>query len=249
MESVGSLGSEGLFALHDAKTGFARIWEVDFVRGIALILMVLFHLLFDMREFFGLDVAYDKGIYYFIGKTAGILFILISAVSCTFSRSNNKRAVKILLLALLVSVISHLYNFDYGIKFGILHFLALSILLYPIFKEFRAVSLIVIGTLVIIMGNYLDYVPVTHNYLFIFNLTANSWVSGDYYPLFPWFGVFLYGMAIGKMLYRNRKSLFSKAPQGNIINYLGRHTLSVYLLHQPLLIALIYTFIKIRAFF
>lgn len=238
-----------LFGKQDKEISYRRIWEIDFVRGIALLLMIIFHFLFDLREFFGFNVAYNKGIYYLIGKTAGILFILISAVSCKLSQNNNKRAVKLLLVALLITIVSHIYDSSYGIKFGILHFLGISILLYPIFKELRSITLIILGTFIIAAGNYLGHTSVISNYMFIFNLTSSSWVSGDYYPFFPWFGVFLYGIAVSKVVYQERHSLLKDLPKSNIVTYLGRHTLAVYLVHQPVLIGLIYLYVQLKHFF
>jgi len=95
---------------------------------------------------------------------------------------------------------------------------------------------------------YFDTIPVRNNYLFLLNLTNSAWVSSDYYPLFPWLGVFLYGISIGRILYPGSVSLFGGVPRGTgLINFLGRHTLTVYLVHQPVLIFLIGIFGKLMA--
>ncbi len=227
------------------NTRGARVWEIDFFRGIALVLMVFFHLLFDLKELYGYPVQYNSGIYFYIGKVSVILFILVAAVSSTFSRNNTRRAVKILAAALLISVVSHLYNPIFGIKFGILHFLGTSILLFPLFRKLNKYLLAILGTVIIAAGQYLNSVSVEHNYLFIFNLTSSPWVSADFYPLFPWFGVFLYGIALGKLLYPNRKSLFRYTPRRNLLCFIGRHTLPVYLIHQPLLLLVVGIYVKL----
>lgn len=212
--------------------------------------MILFHFLYDLREFFGFAVAYNQGIFYYTGKVSGSLFILISAISSGLSANNLLRAVKILGLALLITIVTHLYDPDFGIKFGILHFLGLSILLQSFFRWMKPVILIILGTFLILLGNYLGNQLASSNYLFLFNLTDSSWLSADYYPLLPWFGVFLYGTALGRILYPGRKSLFPKAEAVwrstavRAVSWLGRHTLWVYLIHQPLLILLISLYIK-----
>ncbi len=222
-----------------------RIWEIDFLRGIALLLMIIFHLLFNLKEFYGYPVQYNSGVYFYIGKLSAILFMVISAISSSFSRNNVRRGVKFLAVGMLITAASHLYNPDYGIKFGILHFIGTCILLYPLFRGLNKYLLPVLGTIVIILGQYLDSIYMPHNYLFIFNLTGSAWVSADYYPLLPWLGVFLYGIALGKFIYPERKSLFSFTPPMNPFSYLGEHTLFVYLVHQPLLLMAISLYKKI----
>lgn len=222
-----------------------RIWEIDFLRGTVLVLMVFFHLLFDLKEFYNYPVAYNSGVYFYIGKVSAILFIIISAVSSFFSRNNVRRAVKFLVVAFLITIGSHLYNSAYGIKFGIMHFLGVSILLFPLFKNINKYFLLVLGTGIIILGNYLDHIAVANNCLFLFNLTGSSWVSADYYPLFPWFGVFLYGVVLGKILYPTKKSLFKFTPPRDIVSYFGRHTLLIYLIHQPILLLAIGAYVRL----
>ncbi len=220
--------------MSEAKT--VRVWEIDFARGIALVLMVVFHFLFDLKEFYGYPVQYNSGIYFYIGKVSAVLFIIISAISASFSRSNTRRALRILMAAGIITLVSHLYASNFGIKFGILHFLGTSILLYPLVRNLNKYILFLLGTIIIIGGRYLAQVPVQNNYLFLFNLTTGNWVSADYYPLFPWFGVFIYGVSLGKLFYPRKRSLFRFNLQRNFFALIGRHTLSVYLLHQPLLL-------------
>lgn len=217
-----------------------RIWEIDFFRGIALILMIIFHIVFDLKEFADVPVNYVSGFYYYVGKAAGILFILIAAVSCYFSTNNLKRGLQVLGMGILITIVSHLYNPSYGIKFGILHFLGVSIIIYPLFKDMNKWLLVILGTLIIILGNYFKLINMPFDYLFIFGLSSDLFVSADYYPLLPWFGVFLYGIFIRKILYKEKRSLLQGDLKGNIINYLGRHTFIFYLVHQPLILLTIW---------
>ena len=220
-----------------------RIGELDFLRGIALLLMTYFHVIFDLSEIYGYDVDYTSGFNYFTGKAAGILFILISGISCNLSRSNWKRALKILAVAMGITVVTHIYSYVYnvemGIKFGILHFLGLSILMYPVFKRLNNVLLTIIGTVIIILGEYVKKLKPGFDYFFIFGIISERFVSSDYYPLVPWLGVFIYGVVLGKLLYKDKKSYLKYNINGNIINWLGRNTLLIYIIHQPLILAVI----------
>ncbi|GAB4264318.1 heparan-alpha-glucosaminide N-acetyltransferase [Thermincola ferriacetica] len=212
-----------------------RIWELDFLRGIALILMIIFHFLYDLNEFFHYPVAYYTGVYYYIGKVSVILFMLISGISSSLSRNNLKRGLRLLIIAMGITAVTHLWQAKWGIKFGILHFLGVSIMLYPALARLPSIALPVLGTLVIWAGRFLP--EVSFDYLFPLGIKSSNFVSGDYYPLIPWLGVFVYGVFLGKVLYKNHKSLlkFRFSPQ-NPVNYLGAHTLLIYLIHQPLLL-------------
>lgn len=227
------------------RTSSGRIWEIDVLRGTALLLMIFFHLLFDLKEIYGYPVNYNQGLFYVIGKISAIMFIMISAVSSSLSSNNLRRAVKMLLVAAVITIVTHLYDPVFGVKFGIIHFLGLSTLLYPIFRNLNKYLLILLGILMVSFGLYLDKIPAKTNYLFLFNLTGAGWSSADYYPLLPWFGVFLFGISLGKTLYPDKKSLFECANRAGILALLGRHTLLLYLVHQPLLIVIIAVFRKI----
>lgn len=220
-----------------------RIWELDFFRGIALAAMVYFHVVYDMKEFFNYPVVYLSGINYYIGKLSVILFILISGVSCSLSRSNMKRGLKLLGIALLVSLFSYLYNPDFVIKFGIIHFFAASLMLYPVLNKLNNIFLFLLGTLIIYLNTVLSRITVPNDYLFPFGVTSPGFVSSDYYSLIPWLGLFLYGMVLGRVLYKEKTSLFRFEIPNNIISYLGRHTLVLYIIHQPIILALL-TLIK-----
>jgi len=212
----------------------SRIWELDFLRGIALILMIYFHVIFDMKEFFDYPVSYSSGINYYIGKASAILFMLVSGISCSLSRSNIRRGLKVLGIALAITLVTHLYNLEYGIKFGILHFFGISMLLYPVFRRLNSYLLLGLGTAVIALGSVVSKIKVSYDYLFPLGIHSNSFVSSDYYPLIPWFGVFLYGIALGKILYAGKQSLFNFTPGENIISMAGRRTLLIYVIHQPI---------------
>lgn len=228
-----------------SRTSSARIREIDVLRGAALLLMIFFHLLFDLKEIYGYPVNYNQGLFYYIGKISAIMFIMISAVSSSLSRNNLRRGVKLLLIAGAITAVTHLYSPVLGIKFGILHFLGLSMLLYPVFRNLNKYLLVLLGILMVSLGLYLDKIPARANYLFILNLTGPGWSSADYYPLLPWFGVFLFGISLGKILYPENRSLLSGSNRAEILAFLGRHTLPVYLVHQPLLIIIIAFFRKI----
>lgn len=221
-----------------------RIWEIDFFRGIALILMIIFHTVFDLGDIYNIPVAYDAGLFYYIGNASAILFILISGISCSLSKSNVKRGIRVFVIAMIITTVSYLYDPDLTIKFGILHFLGISMLLYPLFKPLNKYELLVLGTLMIMTGIYISKFNMPFDYLFPIGLKSSEFISGDYYPLLPWLGLFLYGVSIGRFLYSEKKSIFSFNKNKNPVSFIGRHTLLIYIIHQPVILLILKMVIK-----
>lgn len=214
-----------------------RIWEIDFLRGIALLLMVYFHIIFDMRDIYGYNVVYDSGWNMIAGKASAILFMLISGVSCSLSRSNIKRGFKVLAAAMVITAATHIFDSRLGIKFGILHLLAAGMLLSPLLMKLDKYLLILVGASIIAAGRLISEINADHDWFFIFGIHSNSFISSDYYPLVPWLGIFILGISAGMFLYKNKKSLFKFSVGQNPVSMAGRHTLPVYMIHQPLILA------------
>lgn len=222
-----------------------RIWEIDFLRGIALILMIYFHLIYDMGEIYGYPVDYTKGFNAFTGRAAGTLFIFLSGISSTLSRNNIKRGIKILALGLLITGATYLYNPQMVIVFGILHFLGTARLLSVPLDKVDVYPLAIGAIIIFTAGRFIGRIPVEGNGLFILGLTGSNFVSADYYPLIPWFGLFLFGVVIGKLIYGEKKSIFKFSPGNNPISFVGRRTLLIYLIHQPAIMLILEIFKRI----
>lgn len=221
-----------------------RIWELDFFRGAALLAMVYFHLIYDLKEFYLYPVRYENGINFYIGRASALIFILVSGISCTLCRHNVQRGWKVLGIGLLISVATTLYSPDYAVKFGILHFLGICMLLSALFSRLNAMMLVILGTAAIWLGGVAFQTPVTVGFLFPLGFTDQSFFSSDYYPLFPWLGVFLYGVAVGKLLYSNKRSLLNFPLPDTLLNKIGRKTLPIYIVHQPITLWLLSIFLR-----
>ena len=217
-----------------------RIGEVDFLRGVAILLMVYFHLIYDLQEFYNYPVVYAEGINYYIGKIAALLFITITGISCSLSRDNFIRGFRILFFAYLITIFTYFYSPENYINFGILHLLGFSILLYSFLKEIKAVPLFIGGTLTIILGLYFGSLEVANPFLYPFGLLTANYRSLDYYPLFPYIGFFLYGIALKKLLYPHKKSLLPYSLVHHPLSKIGRKSLFIYIIHQPILLGILY---------
>ncbi|MGB9804898.1 heparan-alpha-glucosaminide N-acetyltransferase, partial [Desulfofundulus sp.] len=224
-----------------------RIWEIDLARGAALLLMVAFHLIYDLAEFYHLPLDYQRGLLYYMGKGAATLFILIAGLSSFFSTDNLRRGIKLLLWGFIIYIITGVVLPGSNIIFGILQFLGTGILLAPLFKGMPLPVLTTLGALILLAGRYTGKLTLPHNWLAWLGFMGENFSSVDYYPLIPWFGVFLWGMALRQALYPVKRSLLphfplSRHPLGRSLQFLGRHSLTVYLVHQPVILLLLYLF-------
>lgn len=222
-----------------------RIWEIDFLRGIAISLMVVFHIIYDLKEFFQYDIEYSQGFWFFVGKSSAVIFMLVSGISSNFSRNNLQRGGKIFIYGIGITLITFFYNPKTYIRFGILHLLGISNIIYHFICKGRSFFLYITSFVLILLGRALVGKSTISPYLFPIGLVTKEFTSLDYYPLIPWFGVFLLGAALGKTIYKKKQSLFPFQLKACPLSYIGKHSLFIYLVHQPIIIGLLYLIHKI----
>lgn len=247
------------------KTVRDRAWELDFLRGIALLMMLFMHMSWDVRYEFRADVfSYlETGWFWsFVHPVIVVLFVSVSGICCTLSRNNIKRGLKLLGATLVLFIVTFLITNFLGIEclivFNVLAVLTCGVFLFALIAfiekktnaNANAVNVIMglIGLYIVICGcniHYMDYS--TDSLIFLpigFEIAGAPWMA-DYMPLFPWLGVFLIGCVIGRICYKDKKTLF--AGKGKVITaiarpveFIGRHSLIIYLVHQPLVYGVLY---------
>lgn len=218
----------------------SRIWEIDFFRGIALLLMVAFHLIFDLTDFWGYNLDYMDGFWYYEGKLSAIMFTAIAGVSSTLGVYHFRRGLVVFVWGTLITLATYLYNPQTYIRFGILHMLGSCMILFPFIKNISPGWLILAGTVAIASGQWTAQLTTPSSLLLPVGIIPADFTSLDYYPLLPWSGFFLYGAALGQVLYKERHSRLPQLSWLQPLTALGRHSLAVYLIHQPLLLATLY---------
>lgn len=240
-----------------AGPALPRLWEVDALRGVAIVAMVAYHVVFDLAYF----DAYTGDIYSLewklVARSIATTFILVMGVSLTlrYHRLEAKlgrrqlfltylrRGATLLGWGLIITVVTYFTVGTRFVIFGILHVLGLSMILAFPFLRSRWASLAG-GIAAIGLGVYLGRVGVDYPWLHWLGVQEIGRGSVDYFPFFPWFGVALLGIFVGLTLYpggtrRLAVPDLSHTAPIRVLTYLGKHSLLIYLIHQPILVGLL----------
>jgi len=249
-----------------------RIWEMDFLRGFSIIMMVWDHLMYDFKSLpawfsnyhsvnngtietiVGFADTYwnstlrEYGHWAFVG-----IFLLVSGISFTFSRSNLSRGLKLLAVAVLISVISMtlepIIGLQIGVFFGIIHMFAVGTLLVYILRKIwdNNLFMLLIGTAIIILGfviewdrvSYVGVITIDNFWQVIIGLKG---YGADFFGIIPYVGVIMIGTVVGKVLYPDRISLLPSLDKKwhKPFAFVGKHSLIIFVTHQIILAGLIF---------
>jgi uncharacterized membrane protein len=234
-----------------------RFWEVDAARGVAIVMMVVYHLVYDLETFGGYAIAATSGFWGFFADATASAFLFLVGVSLAISYARSSagrsdrnlfgkyllRGLRILGYGMLLTAVSLLLGMGV-IAFGILHVIGVSIILaYPLLtlrwtNVFLAVVFIAAGVYMMVTG-----VSSESPWLLPFGVVPDGMFMPDYRPLFPWFGVVLLGLFAGNLVYGGGwrpAGVPAEVPAvARPLVPLGRNSLFIYLVHQPILIALL----------
>ncbi len=223
-------------------TGNKRIWEIDFFRAVAIILMVIFHTAYDLYFFTPVNIDITSGMWYWTGKTSALLFIFISGISSGFSRNSVKRGLRVLGAGMLVTAATWIFFRESYVRFGILHFLGVCMILFPVMKKANNILLLAVSVITALAAIPLRRISAGSALLLPFGVRYEGFSSLDYYPLCPYMAVFILGVIAYKLYYYKRKSLFGFSYENRVILFLSRHSLLIYLLHQPVILPIVLLF-------
>lgn len=221
-----------------------RIWELDALRGICILGMIVVHSFFDFSYFGGISLTLP-GWFVFIRQYGHVLFVLISGICVTLASRSFQRGVVVFGAGLLITYVTMFMDQILGfpnmrIWFGILHMLGICMMLYPLFKRLPHWALALFGVAFVALGFWFETFTISVDYLFPLGLRSGHIFTGsDYFPIFPGFGWFLVGAFLGKTVYRKKQTLLSHVNAENAIlrffRFCGKHSLLIYLAHQPIL--------------
>src|SRR5215216_3059748 len=232
-----------------------RFWEVDAARGVAIVMMVVYHLVYDLDTFGGYGIDSISGFWAWFADTTASAFLVLVGISLAISYSRAgvrdgslfgkylRRGLRIFAYGMALTIV--FFVLEMGVvAFGILHLIGVSIILaYPLLR-YRLPNLF-LGILVFAVGAYMMAQDVSSEspWLLPFGVVPENLFMPDYRPLLPWFGVVLLGLFAGNVLYGDGKRPAVVAKRAPVVARpllpLGRNSLFIYLIHQPILIALL----------
>lgn len=233
-----------------------RIWELDVLRGVCILGMVVVHLIYDLQTFFSLPFLADSRLFEVIKQWGGVLFLLISGICVTLGSHPVRRGLIVFACGLICSAVTagmyflNMADKSIIIYFGVLHCLGVCMLLWPLFKRLPVWALGLLGLGLTVLGLWISgNVVVDFPWLIPLGLVPGDFASSDYFPLLSNLGFFLVGAFLGKTLYRKKETLLPRVNPANPVlaffTLLGKWSLPVYLLHQPIITGLLYLILEI----
>lgn len=227
-----------------------RIAALDMARGMSVVGMIVFHFVRDL-EFFGwlpYGATLLGGWPVFARLVAGS-FLALSGVSLFLAHGAGirwrpflRRLAVLVLAAAGVSLVTWIAMPQAFVHFGILHVLALSSVLGLACLRLPVTLLIALAVVVWVLPDLARSTAFDHPWLWWLGLSAHTPPSLDFEPILPWFTPFLGGIATAKIL-RNTGWLprIARCPDAVPgLSWLGRNALPVYLIHQPVLLAVLW---------
>jgi len=226
-----------------------RLEAIDLARGAALIAMAVYHFTWDL-EFFGYAPPgmTAEGGWRLFARGIATSFLFLVGVSLWLAHGRDirvgpflKRLAMVAGAAAAISLATWLAVPGAFIFFGILHQIALASVLGLAFLRLPAPVTLAAAVFVAVAPQFLRSTAFDHPALWWVGLSSVNPRSNDYVPLFPWFAAVLAGIAAARMaeaagLFRRLGGL-SLARWTRPLQWAGRHSLAVYLVHQPVLIA------------
>ncbi len=246
------------------KRGAPRFVELDIFRGCAIIFMIILHFSWDL-DYFGI-LPLNKN-FYSLNIIVPVVFLLLvgicQVVSSNRCRTQQKtiylktiqRGLWVLNLGMLLTLLTVIALPDKPIMFGVLHCIGFCIILSIPFITFKPSTTAFVGALLVISGLAIGLLCTAENPS-ILQLAIGIHQSNvgqhtiDYFPILPWLGVCLLGIALGNILYKGNTRRFqipnlSRYTSTKFFTWFGQHSLSIYMLHQPIIVGLLFLYIRI----
>jgi uncharacterized membrane protein len=225
-----------------------RIVIIDLIRVFGILTMVHFHFSYDLALFGMAKFNWGSKFWYLYPRVIASMFLLTSGMSFELIRQKNSgkksiatRAFQIAIYALVISLSTYLLYPAQWIYFGTLHCIASCLLISLILlrNNFLLIGIFILIN-ILFFSNFITYRDM---------LGLSPIKSLDYIPLYPWYLVFLLGVMISRFSqintyrWQGEDGIFRK-----MISFLSQKTLAIYVVHQPILFALLFLAQKVAKF-
>ena len=214
-----------------------RIDDLDSLRATALVMMLVLNFVTDLNHF-GIMNTETGDQWWWLARIAASLFVGISGVSYFLAHrleydftKTSGRTKRLIFWAFVITIITYIFEPSAYVRFGVLHLLALaSIVAFPVARK---------PEFALGIGLILLIIPLSSNSNLVWlGLRETGFIAVDYFPLNPWLGIFFIGLALASRIYPEGKPLTEiQWPERWL--WFGRNTLTIYVIHQPILIGLL----------
>lgn len=237
-----------------------RVGILDMLRGFSMIFVMTYHLLYDLIFFRGMEIpfffseAMDVIHNFFL-----IILFSVSGICAGFSKNVLKRGATLFLMGEALTIVTAAFAPNNLIVFGVLSCFGASMLIYgvisPVLKKipqlavfavFAALSVIFFNfhreeSLFFIFDSVKLNLPQDSAYLYPIGITARGFYSMDYFPLIPFGFIFLAGTGLSEIFAKKQLPEFFYKARIPVINFCGKYSLWIYIIHQPIFLLITYT--------
>ena len=220
------------------KKSQGRFMTLDLLRGLSILLMMVFHLCFDLNHFHFITIdIYTDEFWRYFRWTILTMFIFSSGYTLSLVHRSQpnwhkalNRSVQLIILSVIISAATYFLFPKTWIYFGVLHFFALASLLALPLVRYPKTALVL--AFVIGWGYFQHYLGVNFVYVWLQPLLDLPKRTEDLVPILPWIIPMLVGVFAGR--YKLLPTLKTRKVYRGLL-FMGRHPLMVYMLHQPII--------------
>ncbi|MDO4508453.1 MAG: heparan-alpha-glucosaminide N-acetyltransferase [Lachnospiraceae bacterium] len=239
-----------------------RLQRIDEIRGFTLISMIIYHFMWDLRYIADFNISWYGGTASNIWqKSICITFIFISGFCFSFGKKRLKRSLIIFMCGALISAVTFILMPENRVVFGVLTFLGSAGFITIIVDKLNKIIVSKINestfNLTMLIGMlllFISFFNVNFGYIIFPKKTLlpkylydgyfmtfigfpdPSFFSTDYFAILPWIFLYLSGYFMQKTI-GNKQAVvkYLLNDRFKFISYLGRNSLIIYMVHQPVL--------------
>ncbi len=236
-----------------------RLYTLDAIRGLSVIAMVIFHALWDIIYLFGVKMpVYTERIEAAFGFCIGFTFILVSGFAFGLGKRHLKRALQVLGGAVCVAAVTLVIMPEMPILFGVLTFIgSMMLIMIPLSRLLCRINpyiLLSVSALIFIasvnisegrigvgaLSTELPHGLYSSLFTAYLGFPPMGFMAADYYPLLKWMPLYIAGYSLFLIFKKHSLERILTKVRIPPLEWIGRHALIIYLLHQPLIYALLY---------